>query len=111
YQENVEDILITSELSEDLSRAWGDPHQVEQVFLNLIINAEDAISDAQRRPGSIHIKTSVEGGRILTTVTDNGSGIRARDMGDIFDAFLTSKDNHRRSGLRVLICWETFMRY
>ena len=106
YQENVEDILITSELSEDLPRAWGDPHQVEQVFLNLIINAEDAISDAQRRPGSIHIKTSVQGGRILTTVTDNGSGIRARDMGHIFDPFFTTKDNHRGTGLGLTICSE-----
>jgi signal transduction histidine kinase/ActR/RegA family two-component response regulator len=106
YQENVENILITSELSEDLPRAWGDPHQVEQVLLNLIINAEDAISDAQRRPGSIHIKTSVEGGRILASITDNGSGIHTRDMGHIFDAFFTTKDKQRGTGLGLTICAE-----
>ena len=106
YQENVEDILITSDLSEDLPRAWGDPHQMEQVVLNLIVNAEDAIGDAQRRPGSIHIKTTVEGGRIHTTIGDNGSGIHARDMARIFDPFFTTKEKHRGTGLGLSICSE-----
>lgn len=106
YQENVEDIRITSDLAEDLPRAWGDPHQLEQVFLNLIVNAEDAIADAQRRPGSIHIKTTVEGERIHTTITDNGSGIHARDMARIFDPFFTTKEKHRGTGLGLSICAE-----
>jgi len=106
YQENVEDILITTDLSEDLPRAWGDPHQIEQVFLNLIVNAEDAIGDAQRRPGSIHIKTAFEGGRIHTTISDNGSGIHARDMARIFDPFFTTKEKHRGTGLGLSICSE-----
>src|SRR3989449_11583771 len=60
YSENVENIAITADLSDGLPYAWGDPNQIEQVFLNLIVNAEDAIADVQRRPGSIHIKTSAE---------------------------------------------------
>src|SRR3989454_4894746 len=40
YQEHVDNIVVTTELSEDLPFAWGDPHQMEQVFLNLIVNAE-----------------------------------------------------------------------
>ena len=106
YQENVEDIQITAELSEDLPRGWGDPHQIEQVFLNLIVNAEDAITDAQRRPGSIHIKTAAESGRIQTIITDNGSGIHARDMARIFDPFFTTKERHRGTGLGLSICAE-----
>jgi two-component system, cell cycle sensor histidine kinase and response regulator CckA len=106
YQENVEEIVVTIDLCEDLPRAWGDPHQVEQVFLNLIMNAEDAIEDAQRRPGSIHIKTSVEGGSIHTTIVDNGSGIHARDMARIFDPFFTTKEKHRGTGLGLSICAE-----
>jgi signal transduction histidine kinase/CheY-like chemotaxis protein len=104
YQENVDDIVITADLSEDLPHAWGDSHQIEQVLLNLIVNAEDAIADAQRRPGSIHIKTAVEGGRIHTTITDNGSGIHARDMSRIFDAFFTTKEKQRGTGLGLSIC-------
>jgi CheY-like chemotaxis protein len=106
YHENVEDIAVTADLSEDLPRAWGDPHQLEQVFLNLIVNAEDAIGDAQRRPGAIHIKTVVEGGRIHVTISDNGSGIHARDMARIFDPFFTTKEKHRGTGLGLSICAE-----
>src|SRR6266850_384428 len=57
YQESVDNIVIRADLSEDLPYAWGDPHQMEQVFLNLVVNAEDAIADLQRRPGAIQIKT------------------------------------------------------
>src|ERR1044071_3300510 len=44
YQENVENIAITADLSDQLPYAYGDPNQIEQVVLNLIVNAEDAIS-------------------------------------------------------------------
>src|SRR4029077_16359108 len=84
YQEHVDNIAITADLSEDLPYAWGDPHQMEQVFLNLIVNAEDAITDVQRRPGAIHVKTLSEEGRLQVTITDNGSGIHERDMARIF---------------------------
>ena len=106
YQEAVDNIVITSDLSEDLPFAWGDPHQMEQVFLNLVINAEDAIDDVRRRPGTIHVKTSVEGGRIQVTVADNGSGIHARDMARIFDPFFTTKEKQRGTGLGLSICAE-----
>ncbi len=106
YHENIENIAVTTDFSEDLPYALGDPHQIEQVFLNLIVNAEDAITDAQRRPGMIHVKTSVEGGRLQVTVTDNGSGIHARDMARIFDPFFTTKEKHRGTGLGLSICAE-----
>jgi signal transduction histidine kinase/ActR/RegA family two-component response regulator len=106
YQESVDNIVVTAELSDDLPYAWGDPHQMEQVFLNLVVNAEDAIADTQRRPGAIQIKTSVEGGHIQVTVTDNGNGIHARDMARIFDPFFTTKDKHRGTGLGLSICAE-----
>jgi CheY-like chemotaxis protein len=97
---------VKTELAEDLPFAWGDPHQMEQVFLNLIVNAEDAIGDVQRRPGTIHIKTAMEHGRMTISVTDNGSGIHARDMARIFDPFFTTKDKRRGTGLGLSICSE-----
>jgi len=107
YQESIDDIVVTADLSQDLPYAWGDPHQMEQVFLNLVVNAEDAIADIQRRPpGAIQIKTFVEGAHIQVTVTDNGSGIHARDMARIFDPFFTTKDKHRGTGLGLSICAE-----
>src|SRR5207248_1142032 len=64
YEEGVENILVTTDLSDDLPYAWGDPHQMEQVLLNLFGSAEDAIAGVRRRPGTIHVRTSVKGGRI-----------------------------------------------
>jgi signal transduction histidine kinase/ActR/RegA family two-component response regulator len=106
YQESVDNITVTTDLSDDLPYAWGDPHQMEQVFLNLVVNAEDAISDIQRRPGAIQIRTCVEAGHIQVIITDNGSGIHARDMARIFDPFFTTKDKHRGTGLGLSICAE-----
>jgi signal transduction histidine kinase/ActR/RegA family two-component response regulator len=106
YQESVDNIAVTAELSDDLPYAWGDPHQMEQVMLNLIVNAEDAINDVGGRPGAIHVKTCVEGGLLQVKVTDNGSGIHARDMARIFDPFFTTKDRQRGTGLGLSICAE-----
>jgi CheY-like chemotaxis protein len=106
YQERVDNIVITTDLSEDLPLAWGDPHQVEQVILNLVVNAEDAIGDIHERPGSIHIRTFVEAGHIQMTVADNGSGIHARDIARIFDPFFTTKAKQRGTGLGLSICAE-----
>ncbi len=106
YQDNVENIIVRLDLAEDLPLAWGDPHQMEQVFLNLVVNAEDAIGDVRRRPGTIHIKTSAEGGHIQIAITDNGSGIHARDMARIFDPFFTTKEKQRGTGLGLSICAE-----
>jgi nitrogen-specific signal transduction histidine kinase/ActR/RegA family two-component response regulator len=100
------DISIRTDLAKDLPCAFGDSHQMEQVILNLIGNAEDAIADAQRKPGSIEVRTFVEGGRIHMTVVDNGSGIHARHMARIFDPFFTTKEKHRGSGLGLSICAE-----
>ena len=106
YQANVENIIITTDLSKDLPYVWGDPHRLEQVVLNLVVNAEDAIGDSPQRPGSVHLKTFVQNGRIHLTVTDNGSGIHARDMARIFDPFFTTKDRQRGLGLGLSICSE-----
>jgi len=106
YHANVENIIVTTDLSKDLPYVWGDPHRLEQVVLNLVVNAEDAISDSHQRPGSVHLKTFVQNGRIHLTVTDNGSGIHAGDMVRIFDPFFTTKDRQRGPGLGLSICSE-----
>src|SRR5439155_4151587 len=104
YEQNLDNIVVSMELSEDLPVAWGDPDQLEQVLLNLIVNAEDAIADVQRCPGSIQVQTTVEDGRIVVRVIDNGGGIHARDMARIFDPFFTTKDRRRGTGLGLSIC-------
>ena len=74
--------------------------------MNLFVNAEDAIADSHQRPGSVHLRTFVQNGRIHLSVTDNGSGIHARDMARIFAPFFTTKDRQHGTGLGLSICAE-----
>ncbi len=106
YEESVDNIVIRLDLSDDLPPATGDPGQIEQVLLNLVVNAEDAIADVQGQPGVIQIRSAMEDGNIHLSVTDNGSGIRARDMAKIFDPFFTTKDKNSGTGLGLSICAE-----
>ncbi len=106
YGHNVGDIIITTNLTEDLPKPWGDPHQIEQVLLNLIVNAEHGITGAGRQPGTIQIGTASDEGRIRIVVSDNGAGIRPADMEHIFDPFFTTKETGHGTGLGLSICSE-----
>lgn len=106
YEVSVDDITVRLDLSEDLPAGTGDPSQIEQVLLNLVVNAEDAITQVQGRSGIIQIRTTLEEGRIQLSVTDNGSGIRAGDMAKIFDPFFTTKGKNSGTGLGLSICAE-----
>lgn len=106
YEESVDNIVIRLDLSDDLPPATGDPSQIEQVLLNLVVNAEDAIADVQGQPGVIQIRSAMEDGNIPLSVTDNGSGIRARDMAMIVGPFFTTKDKNSGTGLGLSICAE-----
>ena len=76
-------IGLNLDLAENLPDVSVNPEQMQQVLLKLVQNAEDAF--AGRREGTIHVKTAVERKRIHVTVTDNGRGLRAREMERLFE--------------------------
>jgi len=80
------DILLEEHLT-DSGKVLANRDKLKQVFLNLVKNAEEAISD----DGKIIIETSREDGRIYVSVTDTGMGIKAEDIGRVFDPFFTTK--------------------
>jgi len=80
----------------------GDPHQLQQVFLNILNNAYDAVREAGR-PGRIHIETALRGDYVEVTIRDNGIGISQPDM--IFDPFFTTKEVGKGTGLGLSICY------
>lgn len=81
----------------------GDSHQLMQVFLNLILNAEQAMRDA-RELGTLRIRLE-KGGRVVTvTFQDDGPGIAAEVLPNIFDPFYTTKRPGRGTGLGLSIC-------
>lgn len=81
----------------------GDPHQLMQVFLNLILNAEQAIREARDR-GTLRIRLSREDNSAVATFQDDGPGIPADVLPNIFDPFYTTKRPGRGTGLGLSIC-------
>ena len=81
----------------------GDPHQLMQVFLNLILNAEQAIREV-RDKGTLRIRLSDAGETIAASFQDDGPGIPADILTNIFDPFYTTKRPGRGTGLGLSIC-------
>jgi signal transduction histidine kinase len=81
----------------------GDPHQIMQVFLNLVLNAEQAIREVRDR-GTLLIRVGKTGGGIAVTFQDDGPGISPEIAANIFDPFYTTKRPGRGTGLGLSIC-------
>lgn len=83
--------------------ALGDPHQLMQVFLNLIVNAEQAIREARDR-GTLRIRLGKGNGTVWVSFHDDGPGIPKENLPSIFDPFFTTKRPGRGTGLGLSIC-------
>jgi PAS domain S-box-containing protein len=83
--------------------ALGDPHQLMQVFLNLILNAEHAIRDA-RDKGTLRIRLGKGDDSVWVSFHDDGPGITKENLPNIFDPFYTTKRPGRGTGLGLSIC-------
>jgi signal transduction histidine kinase/HAMP domain-containing protein len=95
-------ITLESELASDLPIVTGDRIQLQQVILNLVRNASDAMVDVHDRPRQLRIRTEREGGdRVRLTVRDAGVGLLAESMSSLFDAFYTTKSGGMGIGLFI----------
>src|SRR5579859_6309517 len=95
-------VEVTEEFDKALPPALGDVQQMQQVFLNILNNAYDAVQESGRR-GSIKIQTRRQGELIEVAITDNGTGIT--DTQRIFDPFYTTKQAGKGTGLGLSICY------
>ena len=83
--------------------ALGDPHQLMQVFLNLIVNAEQAIREVRDR-GTLRIRLGRADSSVWVSFHDDGPGIPKESLPSIFDPFYTTKRPGRGTGLGLSIC-------
>ncbi len=95
-------VEVKEEFDEKLVPALGDSQQLQQVFLNILNNAYDAVQDAGQR-GQITIRTKQRGESVEVAVIDNGTGISNPER--IFDPFYTTKQAGKGTGLGLSICY------
>jgi len=100
-------IEISTALPTQPSPLRGRPVQLEQVIINLLSNAADAVKSARtqtQRPGQIRLDASLNrDGEMLITVTDNGTGISQPDLDRIFEPFFTTKEVGSGTGLGLSV--------
>ena len=95
-------VVVQSEFADDLPSITGDRVQLQQVLLNLLRNASDAMVGVDDRPRQLLIKTESEGSdHVRVTVRDAGFGIERQAMDKLFEAFYTTKSGGMGIGLSV----------
>lgn len=103
----VQDVEIQESYGDSPILIHGDPPELQQVLLNLLNNAMDAIEDSKNRSsGIITVKTGRrEDGTAKIEIADNGKGISPEDMNKIFTPFFTTKPVGKGTGLGLSVCF------
>ncbi len=104
YQLRTSNVEVVCRFAADLPLVLADGHQVQQVMLNLINNARQAI-EAHRADGHITITTERAGQFIRIQIQDDGPGISAENLKRIFDPFFTTKEVGKGTGLGLSLCY------
>jgi PAS domain S-box-containing protein len=95
-------VIVRADLANDLPPVAGDRVQLQQVILNLLLNASDAMSEVEDRQRQLVIRTERdEGDRVRMTVQDAGVGVETRDVNRLFEAFYTTKSGGMGMGLSI----------
>jgi signal transduction histidine kinase len=95
-------VAVRTELADDLPLVMGDRIQLQQVIMNLIRNASDAMRDIEDRPRQLTITTERdESDLVQLTVQDSGTGFEPESMNNLFESFYTTKSDGMGMGLSV----------
>ena len=106
YEQKVSNVQVVEALSSGLPEVFADGHQIKQVLLNLVINAEQACIGANGR-GTIVVRTShdADRGSAVLEVNDDGPGIAEERQGRVFDPFFTTKEVGQGTGLGLTVAY------
>ncbi len=95
-------VMVSIDFTEDLPAISGDRVQLQQVILNLVLNAADAMCDIEDRPRNLRLETAREGtSHVRLSVEDSGVGVEAEKLEQLFHAFFTTKPQGMGIGLAI----------
>ena len=105
YPLRIDGVVVVRRLASDLPQLWADPHQIQQVVVNLLTNAHQALRDVST-PRRLVLTTRYERveDRIVLEVADSGPGVAPDVRGRIFDPFFTTKAAGQGTGLGLSLC-------
>ncbi|HSK08899.1 MAG TPA: ATP-binding protein, partial [Vicinamibacterales bacterium] len=106
YEQRVTNITVISALAAGLPHVFADPHQIQQVLLNLVINAEQAMLTANGR-GTLVVRTwhDASTDTVVLEVNDDGPGIGEETQAKVFDPFFTTKEVGKGTGLGLTVAY------
>jgi PAS domain S-box-containing protein len=103
YELKTGNVEVITELTSNLPRTMADFHQMQEVFLNIILNAEQAMTETNRG-GKLTIKTEEGKKRIRISFADEGPGIAKENLDKLFDPFFSTRGERGGTGLGLSIC-------
>ena len=103
YEHKAKNIDVERHHAPDLPKIMADYFQMQQVFMNIIINAEYFMTEAHGR-GTLTITTKKHNGTVRISIADDGPGIPQENLNRIFDPFFTTKEAGKGTGLGLSIC-------
>ena len=104
YEQKVNNISVETDLTPNLPEVYADYFEIQQVFINIILNAEAAMIDAHGR-GTLKISAKAINNHIAIYFTDDGPGISKENMRSIFNPFFTTKEVGKGTGLGLSISY------
>jgi two-component system cell cycle sensor histidine kinase/response regulator CckA len=106
YEQRAGAVTIVEQLSDGLPPVFVDPHQIQQIVLNLLINAEQAMVDAHGR-GTLRLRSWAEPDRdaVVLEVNDDGPGVPEEMQARVFDPFFTTKAVGKGTGLGLSVAY------
>jgi len=103
YEHKINSIKVERQLAPGLPEIMVDYFQIQQVLLNVIINAEYFMTEAHNK-GTLTITTKKQNGTVRISIADDGPGIPSEKLSRIFDPFFTTKEAGKGTGLGLSIC-------
>jgi C4-dicarboxylate-specific signal transduction histidine kinase len=98
----IQQVTLTTSLGDSLPPIVGDRIQLQQVLLNLLLNAIDAVHDQPRERRMVHVATSRAEADVVITVSDTGAGLAPEIVDRVFDPFATTKPDGTGLGLSIV---------